>query len=243
MLDYNQIARIKRMQTESLYLIAVDSEGTNVATFKVSGSTANLYNIKVKFNTDILGDFINCNCPDATNHAEDLDVKCKHCCFVLIKVLKQNTNLLDKYRLTQVQLAEIRSIYANLTITQDLTNQKYREIYLEHVLPLPTGDVSGSIQHQIKDPTVECPICYDLVYGEEADKVSACPVCKNVVHTECINKWFISGNKTCVYCRSTWVKKTIKINKINGYINLKDTEFSASDSEIDSDSESDSSDM
>lgn len=267
MMSSMQFQRIKRMRTDNIYLIAVDDTTHNnnlQVCFKVAGSTANLYNVKLDFGKNRLDQFIECDCPDSTSHAFEHGVKCKHCCFVLLKVLKQpESSLVFKY-LKPDQMAAIKNIYSNLTIALDLTNEEYRQKYIKL---LKTNAIPGNNSHKAVDiaveplidlskldATAECPICYDvLVVGNNKSGIESCKVCKNYVHTECIKKWLSSGKNSCVYCRSHWEKtsqpkpqRTMKqlIYKNNGYINLDndiDSEHSSPLSSSRSGSRSDSS--
>ena len=50
--------------------------------FKICGSTKNIYTVELKNHT------ITCDCPDYVSGCAKYQVICKHCCFVLFKVLR-----------------------------------------------------------------------------------------------------------------------------------------------------------
>ena len=81
-----QQRRLERMQTERNFLLEVSTAGADNSTLSltVSGSTGNVYCVNIDANERT----IRCNCPDFDNVAAFYGVVCKHCCFVIYRVLR-----------------------------------------------------------------------------------------------------------------------------------------------------------
>lgn len=212
-MDLHQELRYARVFYEPLYLLNVEkSESKHV--FKISGSTANVYNISFyPFSGKIF-----CNCPDAKSHAKKHHCLCKHICFVLFKVLKEsvdknNTNLFQTHYLNSEEKEKAINKINNLNIyDNDFVNKKYLEKYEK--LKNTDPKTLFSVKKEFKQED-DCPICYDTL--EEVKKCVQCPVCNNILHVICMNKWLSSGNQNCPYCRSEcWSN----YNSENNYINL-----------------------
>jgi len=237
-MNYAQSSRISRMHQQPLYLI--DQEKDNVEesifAFKIAGSTANLYHVKVDLSKKTLEEMITCNCPDSFSHARAKNVKCKHCCFVWIKVLRLTDDGLLWNELTITQQEKVNTKCQNIIIRRELVNEDYIKKYQMKKEILPTKEdtkdtedtedtkdkLSSKFQITRDLDEVDCPICFDQL---ESDNSSECPTCHNAVHTKCIRKWISMRNKNCVYCRSSWdgfedkKKSEVKTNSVS-YLNL-----------------------
>lgn len=64
--------------------------------FDISGSTGNVYQVTLERNGDRVD--THCTCPDADNYAARYAVACKHCCFVICRVLRQSVQNADSMR-------------------------------------------------------------------------------------------------------------------------------------------------
>ena len=216
-----QRSRLQRIFTQNFYLIAVDELTTNEnqVVFRISGSTANLYTVTMDFTQQNLSEFISCDCPDGKRlNLENKSTRCKHACFVLIKILKQSENCLKNSN-SHKSLTLMRLAYEKLTIHTKLTQSKYRDKYLQIVTESTNRDEFKVTQNIDQD--TDCPICYEqLITSGWEDKVVQCPVCKNPVHTECIQKWLDLGNETCVYCRENWSNFNQASSFSGKYMNL-----------------------
>lgn len=231
-MNSQQKQRITRMRNENIYLIAAEKtcDVPLKAKFKISGSTANLYTVTLELNNARY--WIHCDCPDFSGYAHQYGVKCKHCCFVMMKVLKQDESVLNK-NVKIEQISAMKDAYSKLTITQDLTNEKYRQKYLHHLNKSKSTTHTRELPEKPDKPEKEpdedadCPICYDNLMTKDSDELSCCRVCKNYVHAACIKKWLTLGNNTCVYCRAKWSTNDTTDNDSDdscedsyGYLNL-----------------------
>lgn len=90
-MSQKQWDRIRRMRSQPLYLIdATYMEGTLIPKYIVSGATGSIYTVTLQQPRDDVTynrDDITCTCPDYSGHARTANVVCKHCCYVLERVL------------------------------------------------------------------------------------------------------------------------------------------------------------
>lgn len=201
---HDQKIRLDRIYTQPLYLIEQQSENDSFV-FQISGSTANLYTVKINSEIPEINELICCNCPDSSSWAFHAGVKCKHCCFVWIKVLGLDPELLDSYifaKNADTNSKLVKEKCLNLAIRKELINETYQKRYQELKKHLDSGEKLPDKFSVTKDVEEEdCPICFDKLSEKDS---SQCPTCRNVVHTKCIRKWLSLGNKSCVYCRGDW---------------------------------------
>lgn len=209
-MNHNQKIRIDRIYTQPFYLINKYKENEDFI-FQVSGSTANLYTVKINTSSENL---ITCDCPDASSWALKCNVKCKHCCFVIIKVLGLDSQYLDPIKSnSQYYLKQIINACQNRVINKELFNEDYKQRYNE----LQKSNVDKFTVTKVLDEESDCPICFDKLLSEIS---SQCPTCNNIVHTQCIKKWLSVSNKNCVYCRGDWSDFLHNNITKNEYINL-----------------------
>jgi hypothetical protein len=227
-MEQQQRTRLDKIYTDRLYLIEFKQESDHYD-FVISGSTANLY--KIKLQTDKMSEglkpLISCSCPDMFSWAKEYGLKCKHCCFVLVKVLRLPENWLISGQIEKdpVQSASmINARLQNLQMRAELTNAdyiaKYQQIKAsggvsaEPTIEKKLQEENSGDKTEKSDPILdkfkvtkeldgeeECPICFDSL-----DVVSSfqCPTCRNLVHQHCMDKWLSTGHKNCVYCRGDW---------------------------------------
>ena len=208
MLRTAQLTRIARMQSEPIYLMECVGRRDQDLAFHISGSTRNTYTVTIQKNS---GD-IKCSCPDARSHAAHQKVVCKHCCFVLLRILRiievrdhtSASGFFDSLQLSPQELAAAARAFAHISRSGVETS------------PLPTLAQSSSSSPPVPKmatrystslldvkPVKEgdtCPICFDDLMGTAC---SACGTCKNSLHTQCLQKWIDMGKHTCVLCRSS----------------------------------------
>lgn len=118
---------------------------------------------------------INCKCMDFTIRKKI----CKHLYFIFVKVLNSTFAINDN---------DIESIKNKFNEISD----KLYSILSNHV---------GTCEKIEYDKSDSCCICFED-FGDE-DIIQCKMTCKNVFHMECINLW-LSKNKNCPLCRSTW---------------------------------------
>jgi hypothetical protein len=217
----DQQSRLDRMRKEPLYLLDV-LKGDSMYKFKVSGSTANVYTLKLDPSADQSRDLVRCDCPDAALGARFRKCHCKHACFLLVKVCSMPEQILaegpisdqDRYLL----LGEAHKVDQNRN-WDGLTNAAYMATYNRVIYPesdnsfdVPAGYVLGD----------GCPICFD----DQAEKNGSamCPQCKKCFHKDCIAQWLAISRTTCPLCRGSWTgydkANDGEMAKGKGFLNL-----------------------
>jgi hypothetical protein len=154
--------------------------------FKICGSTKNIYTVELKNNT------ITCDCPDYESGCVKYQVICKHCCFVLFKVLRllddifqclkrdgkiilmdQHINYLKHRFATLVMSAQLNSLRGDVLVDQTMLS-KYLEMKAKKNVIGPHSS--------IPEDSVE-PHCYNnkFIYSGDIDaakeKCDVCPIC------------------------------------------------------------------
>ena len=212
-MDINQILRIDRIFNDSIYLLDVNSVD-NKYIFEISGTTNNIYRVQIHLNTGK----IYCNCPDALGWCKKNNILCKHCCFIIIKVLK-----LPDYKvffetkiLKENQIEFLKKNIKNLNLNSENTfvNTKLLDRYNE----IKNDNNSKQIDIQKNNESI-CVICYsELENLEKSDshlKYKQCKCCFKIIHKKCLQKWIDIGKNTCPYCRNF-----ITLEKNGKYKNL-----------------------
>lgn len=82
MCSVEQQKRLDRMRRDPLYLIDARASDDTLH-YRISGSTGNVYDVTIAHVLD-------CSCPDASSGARRHRVLCKHCCFVVHRVLGES---------------------------------------------------------------------------------------------------------------------------------------------------------
>jgi hypothetical protein len=228
-----QNERFQKIFYENLYLLKIHNNNHDFV-FKVSGSTSNVYTVRI--NKSFEWNNIFCDCPDSKKWANIHGVVCKHCIFIIFKVLKLFTfknqlsiisvcekgeEFLQKRKLNKDYI-EVINIFLELFKFED--NDFIRSDYVEKYNQLKTEEyTTESKQLEMRDGGVtHCIICFDdfdkeLILSKEVN--SQCLVCKNIFHNECVAKWFLH-NKSCPYCRSPSNMNTNYTDSNNQYFNL-----------------------
>jgi hypothetical protein len=196
----HQRERLFKIYSEPFYLLSTDTEPYNGALcrFLVSGSTQQTYAVNLNLKqapSSGPGSFeFSCTCRDAAFGCKRNKCVCKHVCFVVYRVLKHADLDFLVTRVLSREVAEALAAKARSEAGQAGDADRQLNAMFT-VVALDGGDGS-------KD--VECPICYDLLFGaaDAQEQALRCPRCHNMVHAACMRKWLSSGSKTCVYCRS-----------------------------------------
>jgi hypothetical protein len=199
-----QIIRIDKTFNEPLYLLDIKTESSKL-TYKISGSTNNIYNIQIY----TASRHIYCNCPDSKKWAKFHNVKCKHCCFVLLKIFKisNHETFFETNTLSQENINEIKTKHATLNINQnnEFINTEYCELFKK----MNEKKEKKIILRENHDTF--CSICYDEHTEIQNIKINTqCKKCLVILHTDCLKKWLNHGNTTCPFCRT-------QINTQTGY--------------------------
>ena len=182
------MSRKVRGKTQKLYLIEYDDINDYQKVFSVMGSTGNVYDVNIK-------NVPTCSCPDYTTRHK----RCKHIYFILLRVMKVNSEDEDTKKYEDGELVYMFSKIPNIA-----KNVKISKTQLDKYKILKKSDSKTSITSKQKDMDDICPICLDdLTNGM---KVVYCKYsCGKNIHSDCFKMWSKQKNKPeCVYCRMPW---------------------------------------
>lgn len=214
---YCQLKRFQKISTEKFYLLDIDKKDNHYL-INVSGSTFNVYNIKLYFSSKT----IYCNCPDSKKWAKIDNCQCKHICFVLNKVFGLESDLIEKYNTDNNFNSEtynkfiekINQVNFNTDTSNDIINDhliaKFNEMKTSESEPIENKFINNN---KIDS---DCPICYDKLEND----ILKCPSCNNSIHKSCMEAWLNCNHDSCPYCRSTIWQNYINKDKGHIYLNL-----------------------
>jgi hypothetical protein len=235
-----QHERFQKLFYENHYLLKI-IDSSHQINFDVSGSTNNIYQVKLMKSFE--WNNIYCNCPDSKKWANVHGVVCKHILFVIFKVLKlfkfnnsmstitveSNANTFLEKRKLHKDFLEVIAIFVDLFNFNEETDfmkleyvEKYHKIKesLDQIADKASNDLNLLEE---KDTGVEhCLICFEDFDKESRlsrEINSQCLICKTIFHKDCLTKWF-SHNNTCPYCRSPSTHNTQHNTTESKYINL-----------------------
>ena len=138
-----------------------------------------------------------CNCPDAKSYAKQNGVVCKHCCFILLKVLKL-INSDDFFNILLFDDKQLEFIKNEFNKLEFIENEYIKMDYVNKFNELPEDKIIIK-----KDMESFCLICYDDLDDIENKKFNnQCKYCLKIFHNKCINKWLSLGNNNCPHCRN-----------------------------------------
>lgn len=220
-LKYDQKKRIDKSLNERFFLVDY-SDIANKLCFNICGTTGNIY--KITINTNYKN--ISCNCPDNIR-CRQLKCLCKHCCFVLLKVLKvyivnSEDYLINRFSNRVADLFETLKFSENININiinsyenllQNLDSSNYDDKITERYILLrgKHKDVFHNSKREL-DINDNCPIC--LCEFKNKELVINCPSCHNYIHKSCIEDW-IKVKANCPMCRSKSFSNYIEKQYIN----------------------------
>lgn len=199
----NQYKRFKKLSSEPFYLLEYDQNFV----FKISGSTKNIYTVSI----NAFSKTINCDCPDSISWAKKCNCVCKHCLFILYRVLKiYNTLDVPFFNTLHFNDSDMKLINTSFQLLPYHLDPN--AINDDLVIKYKNLQSDNPIQNELVviEPGDICGICFIDI--EESNDIYVCQICKKVTHKVCINKWFDSGLKLCVYCRQQ-TKRTTDTNK------------------------------
>lgn len=111
LMNDEQYKRFRKMNAESIKTLFTTRDETGNMHFLVSGSSGNKYKVSV-YTRD---GKITCSCPDFSHGAKVQECVCKHCLYVIFKVIKNIRNVDHKFftrcRFTVDEIGEIKQIY------------------------------------------------------------------------------------------------------------------------------------
>ncbi len=237
-MNLQQKQRYNRIFEEDLYLLDKKYNQTNMI-FHISGSTANVYKVTINWNNNS----IYCSCPDMKTWAASYHCVCKHCCFVIFRVMKcftlNQTNFFKSLHFSREEINLLKNKFDIMTFNNDddFINSEYIYKYLNLESEKDVKSISEDnrfIQKRNTKDDEYCIICFEEFNGNNSkndndndndNKNVECPICHNIIHDKCMKKWIKMGKISCVYCRSDiWINYDKKLDnkKSNNtnYINL-----------------------
>ena len=194
-MNIQQLLRIDRIYNDSIYLLNKE-QYTNKFVFDISGSTNNIYKVQIYLSSKM----IFCDCPDAKGWCKKNNVICKHCCFILIKVLKLNDyeQYFKSLILSDNELEYIKTSFNNLDLKNN--NSFINGNYIKRFREIDLDNSSIVLKDNYEK---NCVICYDELEDiTNLTKNKQCNCCYKIIHKNCLQKWIDMGKKTCPYCRN-----------------------------------------
>jgi hypothetical protein len=192
-----QDRRLTKGLTERFFVLRMEAAAKHV-TIKLSGSTLKVYTLVVTPNMRI-----SCDCPDTCGHARRFRVVCKHCAFVMARVVRLLDGDLGHY-LQHHQFWLHTPAYERLRALADgraFVPQGVTDADLSTRFERASAPAS---LETFEEEGAECIICFrDLERGAEIEK---CSTCRNVFDKGCIDRW-LAYNQSCPLCRGRWVKQ------------------------------------
>ena len=191
-MKFQQLLRIDKIYDQPIYLLKKNKED-NKFVFEVCGTTKNIYKVQIyKYSKMIF-----CNCPDAKSYAKQNGVVCKHCCFILLKVLKL-INSDDFFNILLFDDKQLEFINNEFNKLEFIENEYIKIDYVNKFNQLSEDKIIIK-----KDMESFCLICYDELDDIENKKFNnQCKYCLKIFHNKCINKWLSLGNNNCPHCRN-----------------------------------------
>ena len=133
-MNHSQKKRYDKLFTEPFYLLNTSYENDTYI-FYMSGSKQDVYTVTIYNDANSsqgLGEII-CNCPDMSSWAKRQHVVCKHCCFILFKVLKCFTINSNKVYINDGHNIIVTDFFNQLWLVQtelDLVGKRFEKITL-----------------------------------------------------------------------------------------------------------------
>lgn len=181
-------ARMKKALKERIYLVeAIEPESENQLSreFVVMGTRGNEYTVTIDRHP-------HCTCPDYTHRKG----RCKHCFFVLMRIMKVEGDMVQQYYYDK---NELREMFNNIPeITANLYDRNINKAFEDE-------ESTKDSEEFVKQKPIEgdCPICLTSLEIGEVDFCKKC--CGNNVHVDCFRRWAQKKKEFCVYCRAPWI--------------------------------------
>jgi len=240
-MNEKQKKRYDKIFCEGFYLLNKTNNNKNLS-FDVSGSKQDVYTVDINMEKNK----IFCSCQDMKSWAAKQHVVCKHCCFVLFRVLKcfSNTNSsifitntinkTDYFNTLTFDQNEINFIISQFDKinfqNNDYVNLQLKNKY-DNIISQPDQTIIFHGLNNTKQITGDelCPICYMNIEENEKEKLVICPICNTYLHIDCM-EIYLNTSKICkcVYCQNDIWKKYKRSNlqnistSVSKYINLND---------------------
>lgn len=229
----HQKSRFSKIYQDNFYLLNIEKYPVNFK-IDISGSSKNIYSIFIYENTRK----IKCNCPDMKSWASYNRCVCKHCCFILFRVLKlfELGDFFENLEFPEeifpdiiiklfILLNKLNNIdHDDAPLLEEITSKDILEKY-NKLMEKKEEDkeeenkyISKKTENIVNEDL--CPICF--IDFEKDDILLDCPSCKKTIHKLCMEKWLSLGKSQCVYCRSDVWKDYCKDGELKEYKNLDD---------------------
>lgn len=193
-----------RGTTQNLFLVeTILSQKEYEREYVIMGFTGNVYNV-------LITNSPTCTCPDFTTRGR----RCKHIYFVLIKIMKVDSDNEDQEEYDSDELLEMFSNIPNITnnlVVDDHKKQTYKK--------LVKNNKTKKVEVDQRETDDLCPICLDdLENGEDLDYCKYS--CGKPVHKVCYGMWIkTKATNNCIYCRASWTG----MDKETKYVNLNES--------------------
>ena len=170
--------------------------------YVILGSTGNVY-------TATIGTLHGCTCHDFRFRRS----LCKHILFVLIKVLRVNTDSFYVYQhgLLTTELKKVfRGAPSTLfgVVAADRVRRKYRN---DPMSESEEKEMEVVVERKEKEGN-DCPVCMEeFESGDDAEAITWCQgQCGNNVHVQCFEQWEANQlanhqEVVCMFCRTPWL--------------------------------------
>ena len=231
----DQFRRYQKIFFEDFYLLDW-KDNINSYDFSISGSTFNIYFIKINKKHKTM----NCSCIDFIDNCNNMI--CKHCCFILFMVIKlfnkfnpkfnqirlnrpngynmiNTTEYFNKYVFSNIEILLISKYFKLININKSYINKNYVNKYKYLILLEEQKKVlfKQFINNKIpEDKIIVCGICF-LNINQDQEYLS-CPDCNKFIHKKCMIEW-LNKKENCIYCRSDIWKDYFSL-EINKQLNL-----------------------
>lgn len=208
--------RVDRMRSQPLYVIDVrEVVPSKKYAIAVSGSTANLYTVTLDATMTTTKCAITCSCPDGIMAAKFKRIKCKHACFVLLRLLAMPLSSLNEGGLDRERVLTAAARAHTIRNWESLTNLEYQREY-ERLSSSPTPPATSHLDVTEAALREECSICLEAHATTTTTTAVQCVVCRKAFHRECIDVWLrCTSKKFCPLCRGSWEKYNVAAKKKN----------------------------
>jgi hypothetical protein len=204
-ISFEQNMRIKRSNSESLFLLDIIFNKDDKVKLKICGKTLNVYTISFSM---IDNDDFTCDCPDS-KYCNNKKIFCKHRCFVYFRIGKlKDYSLFINYKLSIENKEILKNKLTNIHSSDyDVINDELICKYFEKTT-ISDKEYDIDIPRNINE---DCIICFEEL---KSGTIKNCKICNNCVHSDCLEIWLKTKN-TCVFCKSIFL-----LQKKSNYINL-----------------------
>lgn len=224
--------RLQRVQLQTMFLVHRDQETSVNAgpssssaapireTFKVLGSTGNVYSV-------VISKQPNCDCPDAIKNDSGI---CKHIIFVFLRVLGVPSSSHVWYQKALLS-SELDVVFRNARPDPTVSNPSLKQAYLDATSSIASKvDAAEGKKRRIPQEGDICPVCYEQFDQGQTDDLTFCEEsCGNPLHKVCAAEWARSCPRlgqavTCIYCRVPVGRKAglSACHEDGSYLNLAD---------------------